>query len=84
MTDTPPVAARSRTPSAQLVALMLLGVGSYAILGVIIWLVVTQDHMVEPVRLLLSNVATAIISVLLTIAGFYFGASLKQTTPTGT
>lgn len=76
MTDTPPP-ARSRTPSAQLVALLLLCLGSYGLVGWIID-VVAYHGVVEPVRLMLAGFAGSLITIPLTIAGFYFGASLKD------
>ena len=86
MTDTPQpgaadaASARSRTPSSQLVALILLGGGAYALVAAIIYVVAYQSVQ-EPVRLMLAGFAGSLLTIPLTIAGFYFGAALKQAAP---
>ena len=83
MTDTPlpgaaeAAPARSRTPSAQLVALLVLSSGSFGLVAAIIFVVACLAPP-EPVRLMLAGFAGSLITIPLTISGFYFGASLKQ------
>ncbi|MHB8285246.1 MAG: hypothetical protein ACYDD1_11275 [Caulobacteraceae bacterium] len=75
MSDQSPAAERSRTPAAQTVALVILGFGSFEILTLIICLTVFKK-LEEPALLLLSNLGTAIVTLLGTIATFYFGSSI--------
>ncbi len=74
MIDPQPAVDRSRTPMAQTIALVILGFGSFEILTLIICLAVFRK-LEEPVLLLLSNLATAIATLVATIGTFYFGSS---------
>ena len=55
----------------------MLSAGSFGLVAVII-AVVAFLAPTEPVRLMLAGFAGSLITIPLAIAGFYFGASLKQ------
>lgn len=66
-----------RSPSAQVVAMLFFGGGAYGLVAGIVWVVVFRAPP-EPVRLMLAGVAGTLLTIPLTIVGFYFGSSLAS------
>lgn len=77
MIDLPPTGDRSRTPSAQMTALLILSAGSLGLMAVIIY-VVAYGTPPEPVRLMLAGFAGTLLTIPLSIAGYFFGSSLPS------
>ncbi len=64
-------------PSTQVLAMLFLGGGAYGLVAGIVWVVVFHAP-AEPVRLMLAGFAGTLLTIPLTIAGFYFGSSLAS------